>query len=71
MTINDRLIFIQLVSVTDYLQMISQIVAPGEALMTRLPLVVPVVRYINILSYVHSSRIFGEQRHIGAKANSA
>ena len=60
---------IQLVYFTGYLQMISQIVAPGEALMTMLTLVVPVVRYIIV--DVHTSRIFGEQRHIGAKANSA
>ena len=32
--------------------MISQIVAPGEALMTMLTLVVPVVRYIIVCTHV-------------------
>ena len=48
----------QLVSVTDYLQMISQIVAPGEALMTMLTLVVPVVRYIIVCTCTHVKNIW-------------
>ena len=59
---------IQLVSVTDYLQMISQIVAPGEALMTMLTLVVPVVRYIIVCTYTRQeylvNSVISEQKPI-------